>query len=92
MSKYNNGEHISLHFEDYENEEFFKGHLTEDECRTALFESCGYDCEVVKIKRYAYAFWGIGFDSSGDRWQALYERSEGGRGRFKVTVIESKRC
>lgn len=92
MSKYQDGEHIFLNFEDYDNEEFFRGWLNEDECKSAIISSYGDDCEVVRVKRHTYAFWGIGTDCMGEKGHFLYERKDGGRGRFKVTVVESKRC
>lgn len=55
MSKHQDGEHICLYFESYENEEFFKGWLSEDECKSAIIPSYGDDCRIVQVKRHTYA-------------------------------------
>jgi hypothetical protein len=89
MSKYANGEHIFLYFELYENEEFFKGWLTLDDCKEAIKETCGDDCEVTSIKRHGYARWNIGRDECGGVMSHLHEVTSQGRGVFKVTVCEA---
>ena len=89
--QYKQGDHILLNFEDYENEEFFVGWISKEECAEAIKDHYGDDCEVIQIKRHCYAFWGFGVDSSCDSIRCLYEREHGGRGRFKVTVAETKR-
>lgn len=92
MSKYQDGEHICLYFESYENEEFFKGWLSEDECKSAIIPSYGDDCRIVQVKRHTYARWNIGRDECGDPTSYLHETDKPARGAFKVTVCESDRC
>lgn len=91
MAHYKEGDHIFLTFEDYNNEEYFKGWLTLGECSEAIKVTYGGDCDVIRVIKHTYAFWGIGNDICGEPQQFLYERSNRGRGRFKVTIVESKR-
>lgn len=91
MKKYIDGDHIYLNFEDYNNEEYFRGWVDLYTCKESIKLSFGDDCEVLGVIRHTYAFYGIGYDEMGDMISVLYESDHSGRGKFKVTVCDTKR-
>lgn len=92
MIEYKDGEHIFLHFEDYENEEFFRGWVDLDSCKSSIKSTYGQDCQIKSVKRQSYARWCFGRDILGDRIMTLVEVDRPARGAFKVTICESARC
>jgi len=82
MSKYKNGEHIALSFEDHPGWEAFKGWHSEKDCQAELDED---EMKVTGVT-HAYGKWSPGFDEMGDFQLQFEERKKPGRGRFKVTL------
>jgi hypothetical protein len=86
MAKHEHGEYIQLYDADAH---YAKGHLTNSELAQAYgkyFESI--EESAIMNATHQYAFWGVGYDEVGEHCQALYTRTEPGRGRFKVTRFE----
>lgn len=85
-SKYKDGEHIALHFEDDEGWELVKGWHDVEHCQEELLKEYGKDAKHVTNVTKKYGFWGIGFNEMGESVQVFYDRNEPSRGRFKVTL------
>lgn len=84
MAKYQHGELIVLYFDEYNHPEYIKGEVSLEDAQKAVREHFGDDKLVTEIS-HKYAFWGVGQDEMGEHCSMLYDRTEPGRGRFKVT-------
>ncbi len=86
MAKYQEGEHISLWFEDYDHKEYVKGWVSLDQAQQAIKAAFDNDKEALEVM-HTYAFWGVAVDECGEPCNRLYLREQPGRGRFKVTEV-----
>ena len=85
-SKYKDGEHILLFFEDHPGWELVKGWHDIEHCQDQLLKEYGVLAKHVTHVTQKYGFWGVGRDEMGDSVSMFYDRGEPGRGRFKVTL------
>jgi hypothetical protein len=85
-SKYKDGDHIALYFEDYPGWELVKGWHDAEHCQAELLDVYGDAGKLVTHVTQKYGFWGVGRDEMGDPVSMFYDREEPGRGRFKVTL------
>jgi len=84
MPKYKDGDLIQL-FGDIE-DHYIKGHVSNAAAQMVMDKEYG-DKKVISIK-HTFAFWGVGCDETGQPCQIFYDRSNPGRGRFKVTEVK----
>ena len=84
VSEYKEGDLLQLYFESGKHE-IIKGHVSIEHCQEQLDEHFG-DRKALFIE-HRYGHWVNGKDDLGNKKQYLYERTEYGLFRMKITCV-----